>query len=69
MLIPSIDLMGGQTVQLIGGKDKALEAGDPRPIAERFRLAGEIAVIDPRTSGDRSNVDQALPYIPELRSI
>jgi phosphoribosyl-ATP pyrophosphohydrolase/phosphoribosyl-AMP cyclohydrolase len=46
MIIPSIDLMGGQAVQLVGGKEHALDAGDPRPIAERFRLAGEIAVID-----------------------
>lgn len=38
--------MGGQAVQLVGGETKALDAGDPRPIAERFRLAGEIAVID-----------------------
>jgi phosphoribosyl-ATP pyrophosphohydrolase len=46
MIVPSIDLMDGTTVQLVGGKSRALEAGDPRPIAERFRLAGEIAVID-----------------------
>jgi len=46
MIIPSIDLMGGQTVQLIGGKQHALDAGDPRPIARRFSLAGEIAVVD-----------------------
>jgi phosphoribosyl-ATP pyrophosphohydrolase/phosphoribosyl-AMP cyclohydrolase len=46
VIIPSIDLMGGQTVQLIGGREKALDAGDPRPIAQRFALAGEIAVID-----------------------
>ncbi len=46
MIIPSIDLMGGQTVQLIGGREKALDAGDPRPIAQRFALAGEVAVID-----------------------
>lgn len=46
MIIPSIDLMGGQAVQLIGGEKKAIDAGDPRPIAERFALAGEIAVID-----------------------
>jgi phosphoribosyl-ATP pyrophosphohydrolase len=46
VIVPSIDLMGGQTVQLVGGRDKALEAGDPLPIAERLRLAGEIAVID-----------------------
>jgi phosphoribosyl-ATP pyrophosphohydrolase len=38
--------MGGQTVQLIGGAEHALDAGDPRPIAERFAVAGEIAVID-----------------------
>jgi phosphoribosylformimino-5-aminoimidazole carboxamide ribotide isomerase len=46
MIVPSIDLMGGQTVQLIGGKERAIDAGDPRPIAESFRLAGDIAVID-----------------------
>ncbi len=46
MIVPSIDLMGGQTVQLVGGKEKALDAGDPRPIAERFGIAGEIAVVD-----------------------
>lgn len=46
MIIPSIDIMGGQTVQLIGGKEYALDAGDPRPIAQRFGLAGDIAVVD-----------------------
>lgn len=46
MLIPSIDLMGGQTVQLVGGKEHALDAGDPLPIATRFGRVGEVAVID-----------------------
>ena len=46
MIVPSIDLMGGQTVQLIGGQTHALDAGDPRPILQRFRLAGEVAVVD-----------------------
>lgn len=46
MIVPSIDLQGGSTVQLVGGRNKALDAGDPRPIAERFAVAGEIAVID-----------------------
>lgn len=46
MIVPSIDLQGGQTVQLIGGEDLAIEAGDPRPIAARFARVGEIAVID-----------------------
>ncbi len=46
MIVPSIDLMSGQAVQLVGGRETAIEAGDPRPIAERFRVAGEIAAID-----------------------
>jgi phosphoribosyl-ATP pyrophosphohydrolase len=46
VIIPSIDLMAGQTVQLVGGARKELDAGDPVPIAERFRVAGEIAVVD-----------------------
>ena len=36
MLIPSIDLMDGQAVQLIGGREKALDGGDPRTHFERF---------------------------------
>ncbi len=46
MIIPSIDLQGGQTVQLVGGETLAIEAGDPRPIAARFGRTGEIATID-----------------------
>lgn len=46
MIVPSIDIMDGSTVQLIGGREKALDAGDPRPIARRFARVGEIAVID-----------------------
>ena len=46
MIVPSIDLQDGRTVQLVGGREMALDAGDPLPIAERFALAGEIAVID-----------------------
>ena len=46
MIIPSIDLQSGNAVQLIGGKEKELDAGDPRPIAELFGRVGEIAVID-----------------------
>ena len=46
MIIPSIDIMDGQAVQLIGGETKALEAGDPMAIAARFARTGPIAVID-----------------------
>jgi phosphoribosyl-ATP pyrophosphohydrolase/phosphoribosyl-AMP cyclohydrolase len=40
MIIPSIDLQDGQAVQLIGGQTKALDAGDPRPIARQFGRVG-----------------------------
>lgn len=48
MIIPSIDLIKGHAVQLVGGKVESLkvDAGDPIPIAKKFRLAGEIAVVD-----------------------
>ena len=46
MIIPSIDLQNGCAVQLIGGEEKALDAGDPRPLATRYGRVGEIAVID-----------------------
>ncbi|HMR31661.1 MAG TPA: phosphoribosyl-ATP diphosphatase [Geminicoccaceae bacterium] len=46
MIVPSIDLQDGRTVQLIGGERKAIDAGDPLPIARKFRIAGEIAMID-----------------------
>jgi phosphoribosyl-ATP pyrophosphohydrolase/phosphoribosyl-AMP cyclohydrolase len=59
MIVPSIDLQSGQAVQLVGGKDKALDAGDPRPLAERFGRVGEIAVVDldaALSEGDNSAV-------------
>ena len=46
MIVPSIDLQGGHAVQLIGGETRALDAGDPRPLARRYGLVGEIAVVD-----------------------
>ena len=46
MIVPSIDIQAGSTVQLVGGRDKALDAGDPRLVAETLSRAGELAVID-----------------------
>ena len=46
MIIPSIDLQSGHAVQLVGGRDFELDAGDPTPLMERFRLAGEVALVD-----------------------
>jgi phosphoribosyl-AMP cyclohydrolase / phosphoribosyl-ATP pyrophosphohydrolase len=46
VIVPSIDLEAGHAVQLIGGAEKALDAGDPRPLATRYGRVGEIAVVD-----------------------
>jgi phosphoribosyl-ATP pyrophosphohydrolase len=46
MIVPSIDLEAGHAVQLIGGAKKALDAGDPRPLATRYGRVGEVAVVD-----------------------
>ena len=46
MIVPSIDLMAGRAVQLVGGKGRPVESADPFETAEKFAVIGEIAVID-----------------------
>jgi phosphoribosyl-ATP pyrophosphohydrolase/phosphoribosyl-AMP cyclohydrolase len=46
MIIPSVDIQNGQAVQLVGGKEKKIDAGDPMAKLQEFSLAGEVAVID-----------------------
>lgn len=46
MIVPSIDIRSGRAVQLIGGREQALDGGDPLDVAARFSIAGELAVID-----------------------
>lgn len=70
MIVPSIDLMGGQAVQLVQGRRKVLEAGDPRPLAERFGRVGEVAVVDLDAAlgrGSNSAVIQELCEIAPCR--
>ncbi len=70
MIVPSIDLMGGNAVQLIGGKEMSMDAGDPMPIAERFKLAGELAVIDldaALNQGDNGDAIERLLKVAQCR--
>lgn len=46
MIIPCIDLMDGKVVQLVQGRDKALEVDAPLLILEKFKAFPEIQVID-----------------------
>ena len=46
MIFPCIDLMGGKVVQLVQGRDKALEGGAPLEMLRKFAAFPEIQVID-----------------------
>ena len=58
MIIPCIDLMGGKVVQLVQGRDKALEGGTPLEMLEQFAAFPQIQVIDlDAAMGQGSNDD------------
>ncbi len=46
MILPCIDLMGGNAVQLVQGKTKALDAGDPLAVLNKFDCFPCLQVID-----------------------
>lgn len=48
MIVPSVDILGGRAVQLVGGKPGpgSLDLGDPMALAEKLSVAGEIALVD-----------------------
>src|ERR1700684_3108224 len=46
LTFPSIDLMDGKVVQLIQGREKALEADSPDEMLRRFAAFPQIQVID-----------------------
>lgn len=46
MIIPCIDLMDGKVVQLVQGREKALEGAPPLEMLDRFAGFREIQVID-----------------------
>jgi phosphoribosylformimino-5-aminoimidazole carboxamide ribotide isomerase len=46
MIIPCIDLMGGKVVQLVQGREKALEGDAPLAMLEKFAAFPQIQVID-----------------------
>ena len=46
MIIPCIDLMGGKVVQLVQGRDKALEVDSVEEMLDKFAAFPQIQVID-----------------------
>jgi phosphoribosylformimino-5-aminoimidazole carboxamide ribonucleotide (ProFAR) isomerase len=60
MVIPCIDLMSGKVVQLVQGKQKALELPDPIAVLEKFSSFPEIQVID---------LDAAMGLAPQFECV
>ncbi len=58
MIIPCIDLMDGKVVQLVQGREKALEGDSPEQMLERFAAFPEIQVIDLDAAMDRGSNDE-----------
>lgn len=58
MIFPCIDLMEGKVVQLVQGREKALEADSPEEMLRRFAGFPEIQVIDLDAAMGRGSNDE-----------
>ena len=63
MIIPCIDLMGGKVVQLVQGRDKALEGGTPLEMLEQFAAFPQIQVIDLDAALGRGSNDDLVELV------
>jgi len=66
MIIPSIDLMDGKAVQLVGGEKKVLEDSNVVELMKKFSRFGETAIIDLDRAFNKGN---NLKLIKELCKI
>ena len=70
MIIPCIDLMGGKVVQLVQGREKALEGPSPDEMLRRFEGFPEVQVIDLDAAlghGDNASILEPLAAKARLR--
>ena len=63
MIIPCIDLMDGKVVQLVQGREKALEADSPEEMLRRFAAFSQIQVIDLDAAMGRGSNDALVEMI------
>ncbi|MBL8175440.1 MAG: 1-(5-phosphoribosyl)-5-[(5-phosphoribosylamino)methylideneamino] imidazole-4-carboxamide isomerase [Bryobacterales bacterium] len=63
MIIPCIDLMDGKVVQLVQGRDKALEGGTPEQMLETFAAFPVIQVIDLDAAIGRGENDGLVEFL------
>jgi phosphoribosylformimino-5-aminoimidazole carboxamide ribotide isomerase len=63
VIIPCIDLMGGKVVQLVQGRDKALEGDAPLAMLHKFEAFREIQVIDLDAAMGKGSNDQIVELL------
>ncbi len=63
MIIPCIDLMGGKVVQLVQGREKALEGGSPLEMLHKFAAFPQIQVIDLDAAMGRGSNDDLIELL------
>ncbi len=63
MIIPCIDLMDGKVVQLVQGKEKALEGDSPAEMLRQFARFPEIQVIDLDAAMGRGANDELVEFL------
>jgi phosphoribosylformimino-5-aminoimidazole carboxamide ribotide isomerase len=63
LIIPCIDLMDGKVVQLVQGREKALEGGTPAEMLEQFAAFPEIQVIDLDAAMGRGANDSLVEFL------
>jgi phosphoribosyl-ATP pyrophosphohydrolase len=70
MLIPSIDIVAGRAVQLVGGEEERIDGGDPFAWLERFSRCGEVAVVDidaARGNGENTRLISEMCRLGDVR--
>ena len=63
MIVPCIDLMDGKVVQLVQGREKALEGDSPAEMLRKFASFPEIQVIDLDAALGRGSNDDLVRMI------
>ena len=63
MIFPCIDLMERKVVQLVQGREKALEADSPQEMLRRFAAFPEIQVIDLDAAMGRGSNDELVHFL------
>jgi len=69
MIFPCIDLMDGKVVQLVQGREKALEAESPEAMLRKFAAFPEIQVIDLDAAMGRGSNDELVRMLASQAAI